>query len=213
LSTKIKKIKALLGFQKTSDADLLKQLNAVHDAMNGNSAYSTPPVDMVTFKKDIDSFTVLITDAEDGGKKAISAKNKQREAMVKMVTLLGHYVESACNDDLATFNTSGFVAASTVRTPAAPLPPATIEWIDRGPLAGQVEAKPKTVDKAVSYDLRYGLVVNGAMPTTWTTIILPSPKKTLISNLTPGATYAFQIRALGKLGYTDWSDPMTFICG
>jgi hypothetical protein len=213
MSTKIKKIKALLGFQKTSDADLLKQLNAVHDGMNGNSAYSTPPVDMVTFKKEIDSFTVLITDAEDGGKKAITAKNKQREAMVKMVTLLGHYVESACNDDLATFNTSGFVAATTVRTPAAPLPPATIEWIDRGPLTGQVEAKPKTVDKALSYDLRYGLVVNGATPATWTTIILPSPKKTLISNLTPGATYAFQIRALGKLGYTDWSDPMTFICG
>jgi hypothetical protein len=213
MSTKIKKIKALLGFQKNSDTDLLKQLNAVHDGMNGNSAYPAPPVDMVTFKKEIDSFTVLITDAEDGGKKAISAKNKQREAMVKMVTLLGHYVESACNDDLAAFNTSGFVAASTVRTPPAPLLPATIEWIDRGPLTGQVEAKPKTVDKALSYDLRYGLVVSGAVPTTWTTLILPSPKKIQISNLTPGATYAFQIRALGKLGYTDWSDSVTFICG
>src|SRR5438094_2584781 len=114
MSTKIKKIKALLGFHRSSDADLLKQLNTVHDGMNGNSAYPSPPVDMATFKKEIDSFTVLITDAEDGGKKAISAKNKQREAMVKMVTLLGHYVESACNDELATFNTSGFVAASTV---------------------------------------------------------------------------------------------------
>ena len=37
--------------------------------------------------------------------------------------------------------------------------------------------------------------------------------KTTISNLTPGATYAFQVRALGRLGYTDWSDSMTFICG
>ena len=133
MSTKVKKIKALLGFQKTADADFLKQLNAVHDGLNGNSAYPAPPVDMATFKKEIDSFTVLVTDAEDGGKKAISAKRKQREAMVKIVTQLGHYVEAACNDDVATFNTSGFVAASTVRAAPAALPQATIEWIDRGP--------------------------------------------------------------------------------
>jgi len=28
--------------------------------------------------------------------------------MSKLYTLLGHYAEMACNDDLATFNTSGF---------------------------------------------------------------------------------------------------------
>jgi hypothetical protein len=212
MSTKIKKIKALLGFHRTSDADLLKALNAVHDGIDGNSVYSAPPVDMVTFKKEIDSFTVLITDAEDGGKKAISAKNRQREVMVKLVTQLGHYVEAACDDDLAKFNTSGFVAASSVRTPPGPLPPATIDWIDRGPAAGQIVVKPKTIDKALSYDLRYTLVVNG-QPATWTTLVLSSPKRTIITNLTPGSTYAFEIRALGKLGYTDWSDSMTFICG
>ena len=213
MSTKVKKIKALLGFQRTSDADFLKQLNAVHDGLNGNSAYPAPPVDMATFKKEIDSFTVLVTDAEDGGKKAISAKRKQREAMVKIVTQLGHYVEAACNDDVATFNTSGFVAASTVRAAPAALPQATIEWIDRGPTTGQVVVKPKTVAKALSYDLRYAQVVNGAPPTTWITLLIPSPKKTPISNLTAGSTYAFQIRALGKLGYTDWSNSMTFISG
>jgi hypothetical protein len=44
-------------------------------------------------------------------------------------------------------------------------------------------------------------------------IILPSPKQTTITNLTPAATYAFQIRALSKLGYTGWSDSVTFNCG
>jgi len=123
MTTKVKKIKASLGLQRTSDADLLKQLNTVHDGMNGNSAFSSPPVDMPIFKKGIDTFTVLVTDAEDGGKKAIAAKNKQREVMIKMVTQLGHYVEAACNDDLATFKTSGFVAVSSTRTPPQPLRP------------------------------------------------------------------------------------------
>src|SRR5713226_5372081 len=160
MTTKIKKLKALLGFHGTSDADVLKQLNTVHDGMNGNSAFPTPPVDMTMFKSGIDLFNVLITDAEDGGKKAISAKNKQREVMIKEVTLLGHYVESACNDDLATFNTSGFVAAPTSRTPPQPLPPASIEWIDRGPAIGSVVVKPKGLPKAISYGLQYGLVAN-----------------------------------------------------
>ena len=38
MTTKVKKLKALLGFHEMSDADLLKRLNTVHDGMNGNSA-------------------------------------------------------------------------------------------------------------------------------------------------------------------------------
>jgi hypothetical protein len=37
---------------------------------------------------------------------------------------------------------------------------------------------------------------------------LPPP----VSGLTPGATYTFQVRALGSLGQTDWSDPVTRVC-
>ena len=35
---------------------------------------------------------------------------------------------------------------------------------------------------------------------------------TTIAGLTPGTTYAFQVRALTKNGYTDWSDSVTIIC-
>jgi hypothetical protein len=34
---------------------------------------------------------------------------------------------------------------------------------------------------------------------------------TMISGLTPGASYAFQARALTDAGYTDWSDSVTRI--
>jgi hypothetical protein len=214
MATKVKKLKALLGFHGTPDTNLHAQLNAVYDGMNGNSAYATPPVDMTTFKSGIDVFNVLVTDAADGGKKAISAKNKQREVMIKQVTLLGHYVEAMCNDDLAVFNTSGFVAAPTARLAPQPLPPASIQWIDRGSVTGQVVVKVQGLPKALSYDLRYGVVTApGTLPASWTTQLLTGSSKVVISNLTPGGTYGFSVRALGRLGYTDWSDPMTFICG
>jgi len=44
---------------------------------------------------------------------------------------------------------------------SATIVPASFEWIDRGPLAGQVVVKPKKLPKALSYDVRYGVEVNG----------------------------------------------------
>jgi len=214
MTTIVKKLKAALGFKGVSDADFVTQLQTVYKDMNGNLNFSNPPVDMTAFKSGIDTLAVLVTDAADGGKKAIAAKNKQRAVMVKQVTLLGHFVEAVCNDDPAVFSTSGFVMAPTQRVPPQPLPAASLEWIDRGPVTGAVDVKVKGLPKALSYNLQYGVVANpGTLPTSWTTLTLPGSKKLTISNLTPGGTYAFQVRALGRLGYTDWSNPITFICG
>ena len=78
---------------------------------------------------------------------------------------------------------------------------------------GQVVVKPRNLPKALSFDVRYGVEVNGVPPATWTTATIPGKKKWTITDLTPGANYAFQIRALGRLGYTDWSASTHFICG
>src|SRR5579884_2081434 len=95
-------IKAKLGLHGVQDTDTVKALMTANNGLLNNPAYTTPPVPLATFKAGIDQFSALIIDAEDGGKKAISAKDKQRVVVIKMYTDLGHYVESACNDDLAT---------------------------------------------------------------------------------------------------------------
>src|SRR2546421_315536 len=134
VSDKVKKIKAVLGFGGMSDTDLLKRLDAIRDGMTGNAAFPSPPVDMAMFKTAIDLFNTLVTDALDGGKKTISAKRKQREVVIKIATQLGHYVEAASNNELATFNTSGFVAVTNTRTPPQPLNAGSFKYVDRGPL-------------------------------------------------------------------------------
>src|SRR5262245_44241805 len=88
------KIKAKLAFHDVSDADALQQFTAVLQGMKNNPAYPNPPVDIATYEKGVDSFGTLLTDAQDGVKKAISAKDKQRVAVIKLYTLLGHYVEA-----------------------------------------------------------------------------------------------------------------------
>jgi hypothetical protein len=62
-----------------SDTDLIQQLINVEKGLSGNPNFPNTPVDLATFKSGIDTLTVLVTDAADGSKKAITAKNKQRE--------------------------------------------------------------------------------------------------------------------------------------
>ena len=72
-------------------------------------------------------------------------------------------------------------------------------------------ASIKPVRKAKSYELRYGAVgAGGATPSVWSTLMAPKAKTAVpIDGLTPGTTYAVQVRAYGQLGYTPYSDSVT----
>ena len=208
---KPKKIRALLGFTRLKDGDLVTRLNAVHDGINGNPNYTTPVVDLAAFKSNIDTLATDIATAEDGGKKAITAKNKQREICIKMLEQVAHYVEANCKDDLATFTSSGLLVASTTRSAPQLLAQPAIAKVAQK-ITGQLLVTIQALQGVVSWELRYASLGLGNTPGNWTNIALPSTKKTAINNLTPGTTYTFQVRALGRLGYSDWSDPVNRMC-
>src|SRR5207237_347942 len=153
-----------------------KLLDAILKSMTGNPAFPSPPVDLATFKTAIDYYNTLTTDALDRGKKTISAKRKQREVVIKMATQLGHYVEAASNNDLATFNTSGFTAATNTRTPPQPLTAASFKYVDRGPNTGQVVVKPAPQKGVLSFDLRHCAVPAAGATPNWASQTLPGSK-------------------------------------
>src|SRR5436190_11368830 len=157
-------IKAKLGLHGVSDTDTVKALMTAYQGLLNNSKFPYPPVDLATYKAGIDQYSALIIDAEDGGKRAISAKNKQRIVVIKFYTLLGHYVEMACNDDLASFNTSGFTqVAAKVKTAPQALTEAKFSSIDRGPNSGDVVVTPEKQTGAVALDVRYALQGRGGL--------------------------------------------------
>src|SRR6202140_2731231 len=206
------KIKAKLGLKGVSDPDAANTFMTTYSGLLNNPKYTNPPVDLAIYKAGIDQFSALFVDAEDGGKKAISAKDKQRIAVIKLYTLLGHYVENACNDDLATFNTSGFTqVAAKVKTAPVPLTEAKFSWIDRGANSGDVVVLPENQTGVVAFDVRCALQGAGGVLGPWTIVTVVKPRKVAISGLTLAGIYQFQIRALGVLGYTDWMDPKTFV--
>ena len=208
-----KHIQALVGFHGVADGDVLKRgLNVVTN-LTGNSKFPSSPVDLTVLKADLDTFGTLITQSLDGSKKVIAEKNKQREVVIQMLRILARYVEMVSNGDMAVFQTSGFEAASPTRATGKPLSE-KIRKLDRGDNSGEILAWLQSVRGASSYEFRYGPSLNGAAPASWTTLSLTRVKEPIaISGLTTGTTYMFQARALANNKFTDWSDPVTFVCG
>src|SRR5215831_11092812 len=114
--SKVKMVKPIDGFTGVSDTDVLARGTNVLTKLTGNANFPVPPVDLATLKAALDAFSAAISEALDGGKKAIAEKRKQRIVVIRLLRLLGRYVEVTCNDDLTIFETSGFQAAPTTRT-------------------------------------------------------------------------------------------------
>ena len=206
------KIKAKLGLHGVLDSEVVKTLTVAYNGLLHNPAFPNTPVDLSVYKAGIDTLAALVVDAEDGGTKAIKAKDKQRVVMIKMYTQLGHYAGSACNDDPAIFSTSGFTPASSVKTKPKPLTEAKFSWIDRGNNGGEAAVKPEGQPGVLTFDVRFALEGAGGVLGPWTVVTIAGPRKTIITGLTVTGIYHFQIRAFGKVGgYTDWMDSKTFI--
>ncbi|HEY2384001.1 MAG TPA: hypothetical protein VGK48_22735 [Terriglobia bacterium] len=173
----IQKIKAKLNFHGVSDTDVLNAGNTGYNGLLSNPAFPNTPVPLPTVRQDLDSFSALIVDAEDGGNKAISAKNKQRAEVLRVYTLLGHYVEATCNNDPATFNTSGFTAVVKTKTAPQPLAPAKFTSIERDPNSGQAVVKVERQIRAIDNDVHYAQEGTGGVLGPWTLMTLTSSNK------------------------------------
>ncbi|HEY2379788.1 MAG TPA: fibronectin type III domain-containing protein [Terriglobia bacterium] len=208
-----KTIKPYEAYGTEPDGTIVTTATAVQTALTGNSNYSNLPVDLATLKTDIATLSALMAEARDGSKKVIAEKAKQREVVVKELRLLGRYVEVTCKDDMAIFQSSGFRPASTSRT-KSPALTQYIRSINHGAHSGQIVIRLVAVPKAVSYELHYAAESNNGAAPAWTTLTLTGVRTPVtLSGLTPGTAYAFQTRSLAKAGgYTDWSDPVTFMC-
>ena len=91
------------GFTKLVGPNLLSRLDAVVKGLEGNPAFPNPPVDLETVKTAGASYAASLAESLDGGKKAIVARDKQRENVTQILRQLAHYVELNCKNDVGTF--------------------------------------------------------------------------------------------------------------
>jgi hypothetical protein len=91
-------IRLLLSIHKP-DTEIAKDAVAAYDGLKDNPNFVNPPVPLDVFKAAIDNYASKIAAADDGGRKAIIDRNKQRETVNKMMYQLGHWVVANCKDD------------------------------------------------------------------------------------------------------------------
>ncbi len=208
----LRRIRVLFALVKLAPREILSRANAVIAGMTDNAFFPSPPVSIAVFKAAVESFSSAIAASLDGGKQDLVARNSQGEVVVEMLRQLGHYVEASCKNDMATFISSGFQPVSTVRRVTPPLSE-SIRRIDQGSNSGQLLVGLVAVSGALIYELRWAPVVAGVTAAEWTSRPLHKTRPSVsIVGLTPGTVYAFQVRLLGKSGYSDWSDSVTQMC-
>jgi hypothetical protein len=118
-------------------------------------------------------------------------------------------------EDLETVYAAGCEPAYKYRLLPKPLPKTRFDKIVRGPNTGTALAYivpiSRSKGKVVFYQLRYAAKKGDDMgeftviPTHVARFPIP------IKGLAPGTIYIFQVRATNKVGFNDWSDPVSFM--
>ena len=212
--TKMVKTIKTAGIASLVGTPLIAVAHAALTGLTGNPAYPNPSVDLPVLKTAIDGYTAALAAALDGGKTALLERDAKRVALIRILQKLAIYVEHNCNDEMSTYTSSGFTPRIAGSRAQQPMSPASILGIDSGANSGQMQIAVKPQPKqARTFELRYATLDAGGALGPWTTVTLLKAKPApVVTGLTPGTNYAFQVRALGALGYTDWSNSMTRFC-
>jgi len=208
----VRQIRAVLGFTKYNNDALVSRASAICSGMANNPAFAQPPVSPAALKAGVEAYSAAIAEALDGSKRAAADRDRKRGELIEMLRHLGRYVERECHGDVMAFLSTGFEIGTPVRRSPQPLSQAGIVRLDQG-TTGQLLVTIKSVLKARAYELRYAPIDIVGQPGAWTVATVARVKQpTAVNSLTPGTAYAFQVRAFGVSGHSDWSDLVSRMC-
>jgi hypothetical protein len=208
------RFRILEDFAKLAPAPLGTFAQHILDCMTQNSAlFLQPIVSMNVLSAQIDKYGALTTEAQDS-RKAMSLRDGEGRILIGMLRQLGGYVLFVANDHEPTIASSGFNYTTTSRKQPAPRS-AGIRKLVPGDTSGTMKLKAVDVDGASSYEVRLAVrqIDRSPLPNEYTVKQFSDTRKfLLITGLTPGTYYIFQVRALIGENYTDWSDSVTQMC-
>jgi hypothetical protein len=197
-------------FMRQSAEQLVAMAGAIITGLTDNPAFPTPTVDLKTVQAAADDLNAALAAQVHGGAAATAEKRNRQHALITILRKLKHYVEDNSGNDSAVLLSSGFQAASITRD-RSPLANPSILSIDRSNSDG-LRLKISPVARAKCYEVRSAMVGNGNVAGTWQQAGIFTSSRMTIGNLVPTTTYVFQVRAIGAVGATEWSDPVSHMC-
>lgn len=195
-----------LDFAHATDTGLDDFAIGVHDHMDGNPTYPTPPVTMAQLAAATTTLSDAVAASADGGPTSTAAKNNARDALIAKLRELANYVDNNHGNDMEKLLSSGFKAQNTNHA-QSPLPKAEILRITNGN-SGQLLVTVKKDPNARGTELRFALIGSGGTPGPWQAAPMSTKTRSIpLDGLTPGQSYAVQARGFGgSTGFGGWSD-------
>lgn len=191
-----------LAFASMKDKELDNFTKQVVDNLYGNAAFTTPPVLQPALDTARGDFTTKIAAAATGGQVDTAAKNDSRQVLIGLLRQNANYVEGACNNNLQTLLSSGYLAATGERHSLPLDTPVGLILTNGDP--GSLVGKVKPVKNTKMYEAR----ASSDGGTIWLASVFTSDSQHIIfPGLTPGVEYTCTVRALGgSTGQSPWSD-------
>jgi hypothetical protein len=206
-NTKQHLIKAVIDYRCHTAAQVVTDATNIGTALFANldkfkDAPTPPPVDQATLKKETDILVSVNAAAENGGKKELAQQKHQKEVVVKLIILLGHWVEANCKDDMTTFLSTGFQATASTKSKTPPESGRYARLYQVG--SGQMFVW-LVVRDAAGYSSGWAPVPAEAVLTVHAAAV---GVKARLGYYGCGPAYVFQARA-GQSSYSDYSQPIT----
>jgi hypothetical protein len=204
-----KKVYVAMIFNRLTNDELVSAGGAAVKGLDGNPKVPNLPISITDLKTGLQGLSTAVAAAQDGGKTAIAEQRKQRTAFIKMMKKEAVYVEEIADTDPTVITTAGF-QVKTGPVPSQQLPAPVIDKAVQKAL-GQMVTSFSPIAGGRMYQVHWGEQgPGGTFPTAWTTLEVakarPAP---LITGLTPGKVYVFQVRVFGTVGWSEWSEPVT----
>jgi len=202
-----------VDFGSLSHNDLRMRGAAVAKALDGSIKYTNPPVSVANLKSQVDQFHEAHLDAtgpNQGSRRAMVKRDSLRAQLISTLKLIVPYVQANCGGDLSD---SGFETYSPSRRQPQPVTRAKFRWIKRGKNSGSLLLMIGRVAGARGYEVEYTPLKDEIAGASTTVSVMNVKSAYTLSGLTPITKYMFRVRVLGVINKSDWSEPVTYICG
>jgi hypothetical protein len=176
-------------------------------AMTGNANFTQPAPTLVELGAAVDALEAANNDAQNTRQQA-QAKTvvvgTKEDALDKLLTRLGHYIEDTTGGDEAKIHSAGLDVQGD-RAPVGPMPQVQNLIATTGDDEGEIDLAWDAVPGAASYEVQRGTDPN--QPGTWVAAASGTASKATLESLPSGTRLWFRVRAVGAAGPGPWSDP------
>jgi len=201
--------KVKLNLQSYSITELFEFARNIVTALTGNADFMTPDPPLTDVSTAADELETAYNESQvarqDSQEKTTIMYDKE-DALSKLITRLGLYVENTSTGDEAKIQSAGMDVRDEAGASAPPAVPHALS-ATAGDMEGEIDLHWEPVSRAKSYIIQQ----SNDPPGEWTQAGVVTKSKHSVLNLTSGDKYWFRVAAVGTAGQSGWSDPATRI--